>query len=277
MRRTVKAALVLTLALAACGGGSGLESKLALNEDPSSVLLIVKDEGGFVPIEFLVGQGPRLVLLRDGTLITPGPQVEIYPGPLLGSYQQSQLDDEMILFVLEEIDALDFASIENEVNNEAANSVADASTTVVTFFNQDGTHIFSVYALGIGAQVGDARVGILANLINRLGEVGFGGGATQYEWDAIQVMAGISQNPPDPEFSTTQPWPLPMSFEEMSDTTGFGWRCASFGGAEAQALLEAFRESNQATLWDHGSAQYQLAVRPVFPGEEPCDAVPAAG
>lgn len=276
MFRTIRVALVLALTISACGGGSGLESDLKLNEDQSSVLLMVKDEGGFVPVEFLVGQGPRLVLLRDGTLITPGPQIEIYPGPLLGSYQQTLLDDEMMLFVLEELDALDFAEIESEVNDEAANSVADASTTVVTFFNQDGSHTFSVYALGIGGQ-SDGRVSILNNLVNRLSEMGFSGGATQYDWEAIQVMAGVSQNPPDPEFSTTEPWPLPISFEEMSDTTGFGWRCASFEGTEAQALLDAFSEANQATLWDDGSAQYQIAVRPVFPGEEPCASISAAG
>ncbi len=52
--------------------------------------------------------------------------------------------------MLEELDALGFADIESEVNDEAANMVADASTTVTTFYNQDGPHTFSVYALGIG-------------------------------------------------------------------------------------------------------------------------------
>lgn len=277
MRRTVTSSLVAAVIVAACGGGSGLESELKLNEDPGSLLLMVKDEGGFVPIEFLVGQGPRLVLLRDGTAITPGPMIDIYPGPMLSSYQQSQLDEEMLLFVLEELDALDFDAIENEINDEAANSVADASTTVVTFFNQDGAHTFAVYALGIGSQVNDARVGILANLVDRISQAGFTGTTGPYEWEAIQVMAGISQNPPDPEFATTRPWPLPMSFDEMSDTAGFGWRCASFEGAEAEALLAEFQPANQLTLWDDGTAEYQLAVRPLFPGEETCAPVPAAG
>lgn len=277
MQRSVISALVFTLALAACGGPSGLESQLKLNDDPSSVMLIVKDEGGFVPIEFLVGQGPRLVLLRGGTLVTPGPQVAMYPGPFLPSYQQHQLDEEMRLFVLEELDALDFSSIENEVNDEATSSVADAQTTIVTFFNQDGAHTFSVYALGIGAQFSDARVGILANLLDRVSQFGFTGAGGEYPWSAIQVLAGISQVPPDPAVATTEPWPLRMSFDQMADTTGFGWRCASFDGAEAQSLLDVFGQANQATMWDDGSAQYQIAVRPVFPGEEACAQVLAAG
>ena len=83
----VSAALVFT----ACGGEPGLTDTLKLNDDPASLLLMVKDEGGFVPIEFVVGQGPRLVLLRDGTLIVSGPQIEIFPQPLLPNYQSIQL------------------------------------------------------------------------------------------------------------------------------------------------------------------------------------------
>jgi hypothetical protein len=275
MRRVVfGVALAAWLAVTACGGGAGgLESELKLSDDPGSVLLMVKDEGGFVPVEFMVGQGPRLVLLRDGTLITPGPMIEIYPGPLVTNYQQSTLDEEMMLFVLEELDALDFDAIENEINDEAASSVADASTTVVTFYNQDGAHTFSVYALGFGMQVSDARVTILANLIDRISQVGFSGSGS-YDWEAMQVMAGVSQNPPDPEFSTTLPWPLSVAFTDMVDT-GFGWRCATFEGDESAALLEAFGQANQATQWDESGTEYQIRVRPLFPGEEPC--APLAG
>ncbi|MGQ0849370.1 MAG: hypothetical protein ACT4OP_09680, partial [Actinomycetota bacterium] len=181
----------LTGVLAACGGGaSNLENSLKLNDDPNSVLLMVRDVGGFVPVDFMVGQGPRLVLLRDGTLISPGPQIAMYPGPLLPNYQQSILDDETRLFVLEELDSIGFADITDEVNDEASDSVADAPNTVVTFYNQDGAHTLSVYALGLGAPVSDARVGILANLVDRLSQIGFAGGVQPYESDSIQVMAG---------------------------------------------------------------------------------------
>ncbi|HEY7565575.1 MAG TPA: hypothetical protein VIA81_11680 [Acidimicrobiia bacterium] len=274
MRRVLNAALAALVMITACGGGAGgLETELKLNDDPSSVLLMVKDEGGFVPVEFMVGQGPRLVLLRDGTLITPGPMIEIYPGPLVTNYQQSTLDEEMMLFVLEELDALDFDAIQNEVNDEAASQIADASTTVVTFHNQDGTHTFSVYALGIGMQYSDGRVPILANLVERISQVGFSGSGS-YEWEAMQVMAGVSQNPPDPEFSTTLEWPLPMAFADMTDT-GFGWRCATFTGAESATLLDLFEQANQATMWEESGTEYQIRVRPLFPGEEPC--APLAG
>jgi hypothetical protein len=276
MRKSLIGLAAAALALSACAADPGLEETLKLNEDPDSVLLIVKDEGGFVPIEFIVGQGPRLVLLRDGTLIVTGPQIEIFPQPLLPNYQTIQLDDETMLFVLEELAAIGFAAIDSEVNTEAANMVADASTTVTTFYNQDGPHTFSVYALGIDTQVGDPRVHILANLVNHLSEIGFNQSGEAYQWQALEVLAGVPQFPAEPEFVDVRPWPLEVGYDEMTDI-GFDWRCASFEGEEAQALLAAFLEASQVTTWDDGGNEYSIKVRPLFPGEDPCARVISAG
>lgn len=276
MRKTLVGLIVAAMVMSACGGEPGLEETLRLNDDPASVLLIVKDEGGFVPIEFIVGQGPRLVLLRDGTLIVPGPQIEIFPQPLLPNYQSIQLDEETMLFVLEELDALGFTEIESEVNSEASNMVADASTTISTFYNQDGSHTFSVYALGIGTQVSDGRVPVLANLVEHLSQTGFSQPGQPYEWGALEVLAGVPQVPADLEFVNVQPWPLDVGFDKMTEI-GFGWRCADYEGEEAQALLAVFLGANQTTTWDDGGAEYSIKVRPLFPGQEPCAQVVAAG
>ena len=274
MRKTLFGLIIL--AIAACGGGSGLEETLELNEDPDSVLLIVRDEGGFVPVEFAVGQGPRLVLLRDGTLIAPGPQIEIFPQPLLPNYQSTHLDEETMLFVFEELDALGFPEIDVEMNDEAANMVADASTTVTTFYNQDGPHTFSVYALGIGGEITDARVPILANLVDQLTQTGFSGQSEPFQWDGLEVLAGVPEFPGEPEFVNVMPWPLGVGFAEMTDI-GFGWRCVSYEGAEAQDLLSVFSGANQSTTWEAQGTEYSIKVRPLFPGEEPCARVISAG
>jgi len=276
MRKTLIGLTTAALVLTACDGEPGLADTLKLNEDPASVLLIVKDEGGFVPIEFIVGQGPRLVLLRDGTLIVSGPQIEIFPQPLLPNYQSIQLGEEDMLFVLEELDALGFAEIDEEVNNEAANMVADASTAITTFFNQDGAHTFSVYALGIGTQVTDGRIPVLANLVEHLTQIGFSQPGEAYEWDALEVLAGVPQMPAEPDFANVQPWPVEVGFDEMTDI-GFGWRCASYEGDEAQTLLNLFAGANQVTTWDDGGTEYSIKVRPLFPLQEPCTTVAAAG
>jgi len=276
MRKALAGLIAIAMVMSACGSESGLEETLRLNDDPASVLLIVKDEGGFVPIEFIVGQGPRLVLLRDGTLIVPGPQIEIFPQPLLPNYQSIQLDEETMLFVLEELDALGFTEIESEVNNEASNMVADASTTISTFYNQDGSHTFSVYALGIGTQVSDGRVPVLANLVEQLSQTGFSQPGEPYDWQALEVLAGIPQFPAEPEFVNVQPWPLDVGFDAMTDV-GFGWRCAAYEGEEAQSLLGVFSGASQVTTWDDAGTEYTIKVRPLFPGQVPCAPVAAAG
>ena len=285
MRTKLISGLAFALLAVACGAGEdgGLASTLNLNDDPESALLIVRDEGGFVPPDFMVRQGPRLILLRDGTLISQGAMIEIFPGPLLIPYQQTQLDEETMLFVLEELDTLGFVNIVDETNNDAANFIADASTTVVTFFNQDGAHRFAVYALGLGSDplggvdFTDARVPQLANLVVELENAGFGGASASYEPGAIQVLAGVREFPAEPGFADVRPWPLPVSYEEMTATNLTTWRCATYQGDEMTSLLTEFGQATQETTWEDVGNEYSIAVRPLFAGEEPCAPFGPAG
>jgi hypothetical protein len=260
--------LALCFLLLACAGSSAnLADELNLNEDPDSILLSVTSAGGFVPVEFMVNQGPHLVLTRGGQLIHQGPQIEIYPGPLLANWQVSQLDEESMLFVLEELDALNFDEI-GQVENNDATGVADAPITTVRFYNQDGEHSFAVYALGISEDSTDSRVPILANLVDRLGTM-TGASATSYMPEMIQVVAGVGAGEIDEAVANVREWPLPVSYEDMTQI-GFDWRCAAYEGEEAQNLLSVFAEANQATRWTLGEVDYQILVRPLFPEETPC-------
>jgi len=266
--------VALIVVLTGCGGsGSGsLADSLNLNEDPSSTLLVVESGGGFLPVDLVVNQGPGLVLMRDGTLIGQGPQIEIFPGPLLANWQTSQLDQETLLFVLEELDAIGFDEIDQVENNDAANTVADAPTTTVTFYNQDGEHSFSVYALGLDTNTSDARVPILANLVQELFDAATRGTGADYQPERIQVVArdGAGQfDPADPTVNFRD-WPLPLSFEEMGALDIEGWRCATFEGSEMEQLLEVFEGANQQTYWTEGEVDHRLGVRPLFSFEEPC-------
>ena len=261
--------VVLALFVLACGSSSAnLGDDLKLNEDPDSILLSVTSAGGFVPVEFMVNQGPHLVLTRGGQLIHQGPQIEIYPGPLLANWQMSQLDEESMLFVLEELDALNFDEI-GQVENNDATGVADAPITTVRFYNQDGEHSFAVYALGITEDSTDDRVPILANLVDRLGTM-TGTSSTSYAPEMIQVVAGIGAGEIDESVANVREWPLPVPYDEMSEI-GFEWRCAAYDGEDAQNLLEVFAEANQATRWTLGDSEYQILVRPLFPNERPCE------
>jgi hypothetical protein len=188
-----------------------------------------------------------------------------------------------MLFVLEELDTLGFVNIVDETNTDAANFIADASTTVVTFFNRDGPHRFAVYALGLGSDplggvdFTDARVPQLANLIAELENTGFSGSSTPYEPSAIQVLAGIREFPAEPGFADVRPWPLPVSYDAMTPTNLTTWRCETYEGDEMTALLTEFGQATQETTWEEAGTEYSIAVRPLFPGEEACAPMAAAG
>ncbi|MDP3983943.1 MAG: hypothetical protein Q8Q52_02905 [Acidimicrobiia bacterium] len=276
MRIKFMAVLAFVLLTVACGGeDGGLASTLHLNDDPGSVRLMVRDEGGFVPPDFQIRQGPRVSLLRDGTLITQGAMMELFPGPLLTPYLLVKLDEDTMLFVLEELDAIGFVNIEEEINDEAAAFVADASTTMVTFYNQDGTHGFGVYGLGLGdtgpgSDFADTRVPQLANLVSQIEGASFSLSGEAYQPKAIQVMAGLSEFPAEPGFANVRAWPLPLPYDEMSPTNLTTWRCATFEGEEMDTLMAEFGQANQVTTWDADGTEYSMALRPLFPGEEAC-------
>ena len=269
MSRLLRIVLALALLVAACGGGASLETDLKLNTDPSSTLLTITSGGGFVPAEFLVNNGPYLVVTRGGQMISQGPMIEIYPGPLVANWVTADLDQETMLFILEELDAMGIADILEESNDEASSVVADGPTTTLTFYNSEGPHSFSVYALGMGEVFTDPRVTVMENLVNQLSNLGVGSG-DPYLPEAVQVVAGPFGGV-EPELGNDRDWPLPISFKEMAAMAIVnGWSCAAFEGTEANAVLAALSQGNQATVWHEGEASYQIQVRPLFPGETAC-------
>jgi hypothetical protein len=271
MKRTLILSFAFIMLVTACGGGNATAG-LDLSADPQAVILTVEDVGGFVPIEFMLNRPPRLTVTVDGSAIVQGPQIEIYPGPLMPNLGVAQLDEETLTFAFEEIVTLGFPEITREVNDEASNTVADAPTTVVTFYDNKGAHVFSVYALGIGQSFTDTRVPILANLVSTLENTAYSLPATSYEADRIQVYAGVQQVAGDPQFTNVAPWPLRVSFDEMNEVLQ-GWRCAAFEGEEAAALLEVFSSANTETRWEAGGTKYSILPRPLVPGEEACRTV----
>ena len=58
-------------------------------------------EGGFVPVDYMLSAMPSFSLYGDGTLITPGAQIDIYPGPALPAIQQQQVSEAAIQAILQ--------------------------------------------------------------------------------------------------------------------------------------------------------------------------------
>lgn len=273
MNRRAAYLLASALTIGACASEEG--PVLTAPSDPKAVVLSVRYEGGFAPPEFLLSRVPRFTLLADGTLISEGPQIMLFPGPFLPNLQSSRIDEETMQAVLAYVEGIGLPAIDLERNDEAALFIADAPDDVITYFDQGGAHVFSVYGLTIYEQFTDARVLQLRDLV-RLLENASGTPTGAYQGEKVQVIAGVSEFPAEPGVANTKPWPLPVSFDELVEVFE-GWKCGIFDGNDAQALLSFFGSANQATTWDLDAVEYRLIGRPLLPGESGCATLAGSG
>ena len=78
-------------------GATGIEHPTGAND----LILGVGYEGGFVAYEYTLGSTPFWSLFGDGTLIVPGPQIEIYPGPALPNLTATPVSEDGIQAILQ--------------------------------------------------------------------------------------------------------------------------------------------------------------------------------
>lgn len=261
MRARILAATVsLALVATACGtpAGSGVEVE---GDEP---LIQIVSEGGFVPVEMALNNGPRYTVLGDGTLVFEGVHTMEYPGPLLPPYMTGTLDSEQMSAILDLVERIGLPDIEDETDDSAARVVADAPTEVVTYWDDAGKHRLAVYALGI-ADSPSQRDEAFLELVETLDGFAADVSADPYQADRVRVIAGPGS--PDPEFEDLRSWPL-----ESTDLSGWeelanGWLCMVTEGPVPQV----FEDATQATLWEHPErGQMKLLVRPLLPGEPDC-------
>ncbi len=124
--------------------------------------------GGFVPVDYDFLNLPSLLVTGDGRVIEQGPQIEIYPGPLLPNLQQRTISEagiQALLRLAEEHDLFRDVEYENPTN------IADAPFTVVKISANGATYEHNVYALGLGGdgtETDEARA--QSGLVRRAGD-----------------------------------------------------------------------------------------------------------
>ena len=259
-RKSLGVVVLVALSLAACGGGETSEL------DPDEAVIQITSEGGFVPVEFALGNGPRYTVLGDGRLIFQGVQTLQYPGPLVPPYLVAQLDDSQLNALLAMVDDMGLPEIDEESDDSAQNVVADASTETIRFWDQNGEHKYAVYALGIQEESTERNDAFL-ELIETLDRFTAEAPAEPFEPDEVRVVAGVGFI--DPEFADVRDWPLES--EIFTDWTELpnGWFCRTY----ESDVLTSFEEATQATTWTHPdgtSEPLTLLVRPLIPGETAC-------
>jgi len=262
-RKSVIASLSVALLLAACGEGGGASSDVG----PDEALIQITSEGGFVPVEFALGTGPRYTVLGDGTVIFAGVTTLEFPGRLVPPYMTAQLSDSQLNALLAMVDDIGIPEMTDETDDSAADFVADASTEVIRYWDSNGEHRYAVYGLGIEEDPSEQNQAFL-ELISTLDQFTAQSGGEPYQPERVRVLAGPGTENPD--FPDLSPWPLDEEWGQW-EALANDWQCRVYG----DEVLATFEEATQATTWEMPDGGFDfdpatLLVRPLHPGEPNC-------
>lgn len=278
MRRLVPLALIPigligSAALAACGDDAAdpvadaptvpppassappSDDTYELPDGADEVIVSIEYVGGFAPVESVFAQLPALLVTGDGRAFTPGPQIAIYPGPLLPNVQVIDIGASG----LQELAALaDEHGLLQERAYDSPTNVADASDTVVTIQVGGETYVHRAYALGIdGTEPEGARAELQA-----------------FVREATEIAVGES-SPFEPEQFLVRSWPVDDLDAYDVEPTVLDWptdvdvelaAASECLAIDAHAVTATFADANQLTFFEQDGVIYQLAVKPALPG-----------
>lgn len=288
-QRPLALAIVLFLGLAACGEDTGQPAADqgappadTVADDASAggyahptgaddVVFRYEVGGGFTTREAAFQQLPRLLVSGDGRAFTIGPQVEIYPGPLLPNVQVRTIGEPGIQRLLA---AADEAGLLAEITYDDPTDIADAPTTMLTIRADGETWVHAAYALAVdgGPEPGtgesspdrrrladfSAMVSDLAAVVDpdQLGE------EMAFEPEEYLVTArridDVDAFGSDGIEPRVVEWPVDTGIElgEIGD-------CARVRADDVDVL---FSGADQLTFFAEGGTVHQVTPTPVLPG-----------
>ena len=270
-------ALVATACSVAAGAGpSGSPS--AKPVDPDQVVFRVSWDGGFVTPESLLARLPMIVVYADGRVITQGPQIDIYPGPLMPNLQEHTLSADALARLIEL--ARDKHLL--QTIHFGLPGIADVPDTVLEI-NLDGqSYRISASALGHDAPgatdvdaEGRATLQRFIDALTSLPATDFVDEEHPLEITGVRVYAGKAVVVPDSEFPGEQPpvdWPLadlataglPVANSPLDV------RCQVIDGDDLAKALPVLQAANSLSTFRSAGELYSFTVRPLLPGETGC-------
>ena len=294
-KRVVVTIAALAVLAAGCGrlndgpgdaggsGGSGASGAGAISHPTGADELVmrVEYEGGFVPYGFTLSNMPAWSLFGDGTLITQGPQIEIYPPPALPSLIRTPITEDGVQAILQ---AAQDAGLMDGDANYGDQCIADAATTVFTTYANGSRSVVSAYALDVGepggtcgsTQDAKARAG-LAGFQAKLGDLtswlppGSVGQETPFDPTEMRVYVLPYQRDPQlPQEAIDWPVDTPLSAFGATLSGDAQTRCGVVAGDELERVYAAAQSANQLTPWMSDGEKYQLILRPLLPDEDGC-------
>ncbi|HDL41833.1 MAG TPA: hypothetical protein ENG98_02315, partial [Actinobacteria bacterium] len=242
------------LIVAACGGGAATSTPTTpgtWDRDPTAPIVVIETFGGFVPVEVSLGQMPEIALYGDGTLVTQGPTIAIWPGPALPNLVAARLDDAAIESILARAAS---SGVLTPLDDYGTTNVADAGTTRITVTVDGEQQVAEIYALGIGTSGGPTPGMNSAQLTARRGAADF-----------IDFVRQLAEAAPVTEFVPTayavRPWPFggvptdsvgiewPFgSLSALGNADAFG-ECVVVDGNDAAQLREVVGQATSQTPW----------------------------
>lgn len=212
---------------------------------------------------------PQVLVTSDGRLITPAPQLAVYPGPLLPSENSQSITQDGIDKL---IDAARSAGLLANRSYESNQNIADASTATLRITADGETFVHEAYALGAGGGLGDELGEQLAPereafaaFIASLGDIPALVGADAlgpielHEPSSYQLFATPAGDLSGFEIEpTVVEWPTDTGIV-LAEIT----QCVE---AETAVVGELLTSANQLTFFTENDVNYQIVARPAYPG-----------
>jgi hypothetical protein len=267
--------------------GSAPTGEISYPTGATDLVVRLRYVGGFAPPSAHLMDLAVVSVFGDGTVIVPGPQIMIYPGPTLPNLQRATITPAGMQILLAA--ARDAGLLGPDAHYDLG-GIMDASSAEFTV-NADGrVHTVSAYALMEGGgreaelppdtdpAVADARaklslfqgqLGSLEALLDT--EIG---PWTPFEPESAQLLV-TAGSPDDGQGLVQQPivWPLDDALATFGDalpTLMEEQRCGVVEAADLETLWPLFGQANALTPWTDDGAAFGIAVRPLLPAETGC-------
>ena len=289
--RLARAAALLMAAVVAiaCVGSAGAAPSGSPSDkpiDPDQVVFRVSWDGGFVTPEMLLGRLPIIVVYADGRVITQGPQILIYPGPLMPNLQEHTLSQAALDRLIELARDKDLLKT---IHYEFP-SIADAPDTVLEI-NVDGeSYRVSAYALAEAVDLevpsGDVMLdpaeiegrAALREFIDALTGIpasDFVDEEHPVTIETLRIYAAKAVVVPNSELPGEQPaidWPLEdlAAAGEAVENSPIDVRCQVIEGGDLATVLPLLEAANSLQTFQSEAELYSFTVRPLLPGESGC-------
>src|SRR3954447_23673041 len=274
---TIRGALAAAVlfGLAACGepGTATPPSPTSAASEPAAaegLVLRVESTGGFVSPSATAGRLPLVNVYADGSVITEGPVIDIYPAPALPNVQEGHIEPSEVQDL---VDAALAAGVA-DTTDLGKPPIADATSTRITLVTAENTYVREAYALTEGATDSRGLTGAQQAARTKLSD--FVDQVTAHSGDTVPyaatTTAALATPWVDPQDGLTQPeipWPGPSLPGEplgMPDLT-----CVTVTGGQQQALVSAAGSANAATPWvTPDGSRWTVTLRPLLPDESSC-------